>query len=68
MVNLSKERIGEDKLILADEFYANSMLGDRKLILIRSEDNKLGFAMKTLLEDNDFAKKSDNFILILLAI
>lgn len=64
VVNLSKERIGEDKLILADEFYANSMLGDRKLILIRSEDNKLAEAMKTLLEDNDFAKKSDNFILI----
>jgi DNA polymerase-3 subunit delta len=64
VVNLSKERISEDKLILADEFYANSMFGARKLILVRSSEAKTTDALKNLLEDNDFAKKSDNFILI----
>ena len=63
--NISKERLSEDKGLLADEFFAMSMLGGRKLIIIREADIAAGGALKLLIEDNDFASKSDNFILIL---
>jgi DNA polymerase-3 subunit delta len=62
--NLSKERLSQDKAILADEFFSFSMLGGRKLIMVRDADIAAGAALKILFEDRDFAKKSDNFILI----
>ncbi len=64
VVNLSKERLTQDKAILADEFFSFSMLGGRKLILIKDCDVAAGAALKLLVEDRDFAKKSENFILI----
>ena len=62
--NLSKERLVEDKGILADEFFSLSMLGGRKLILVKDVDTACGAALKILFEDSEFAKKSENFILI----
>ena len=64
VANLSKERLAEDKGILADEFFSFSMLGGRKLILVKNADIAGGAALKILFEDRDYAKKSDNFILI----
>ena len=64
VANISKEKLVEDKAILADEFFSYSMLGGRKLILIRDSDAQAGAALKMLFSDQDFAKKSDNFILI----
>ena len=64
VANLSKERLGADKGILADEFFSLSMLGGRKLILVKDCDAAAGEALKIILEDRDFAKKSENFILI----
>jgi len=40
------------------------MLGGRKLIMIRDSDVAAASAIKILFEDRDFAKKSENFILI----
>ncbi len=62
--NLSKERLVEDKGILVDEFFSFSMLGGRKLILLKDVDIAAGAALKILFEDREFAKKSENFILI----
>ena len=62
--NLSKERLSGDKGILADEFFSLSMLGGRKLILVKDCDAAAGEALKIIFEDRDFAKKSENFILI----
>ena len=62
--NLSKERLAEDKGILADEFFSFSMLGGRKLILVKDCDIAAAAALKILFEDREFVKKSDNFILI----
>jgi len=64
VANLSKERLSEDKGILADEFFSFSMLGGRKLILIKNADVAAAGALKILFEESDFAKKSENFILI----
>lgn len=64
VANLSKERLSEDKGILADEFFSFSMLGGRKLIIIKDCDAAAGAALKLLCEEPDFAKKSENFILI----
>ena len=64
VANISKEKLVEDKAILADEFFSYSMLGGRKLILIRDAESQAGAALKMLFSDQDFAKKSDNFILI----
>jgi len=64
VANISKEKLVEDKAILADEFFSYSMLGGRKLILIRDADAQAGAALKMLFSDQYFAKKSDNFILI----
>jgi DNA polymerase-3 subunit delta len=65
VAHLSKERLVEDKGILADEFFSLSMLGGRKLILIKDADLAASGALKILFEEGDFAKKSENFILIL---
>ncbi len=62
--HLGKERLSEDKGILADEFFSMSMLGGRKLILIKDCDVACGNALKILFEDKEYYKKSDNFILI----
>ena len=64
VANLSKERLSEDKGILADEFFSFSMLGGRKLILVKDCDVAAGAALKLLFEDRDFAAKSENFILV----
>jgi DNA polymerase-3 subunit delta len=64
VANLSKERLSEDKGILADEFFSFSMLGGRKLILVKDCDVAVGAALKLLFEDRDFATKSENFILV----
>lgn len=62
--HLSKERLSEDKGILADEFFSLSMLGGRKLIVVKDSDAACGAALKLLFEDREFAKKSENFILV----
>lgn len=62
--NVSKERLSEDKAILADEFFSYPMLGGRKLIIIRDSDSIAGAALKILFSDYGYAKKSENFILI----
>lgn len=62
--NISKERLKEDKAILADEFYSMSMLGGRKLIIVKDSDNSLAQSLKTIFEDDDYHKKSNNFLLI----
>ncbi len=64
VTNLSKERLAEDKGLLSDEFFSFSMLGGRKTILIKDADTAAGAALKLLFENDDFAKKSENFILI----
>ncbi len=64
VVNISKERLAQDKSLLNDEFYSFSMLGGRKLILIKDCDINVINAVKALFEDSDFAKKGENFILI----
>lgn len=64
VVNLGKERLAEDKGSLLDEFFSMSMLGGRKLILIKDLDVACAAALKLLVEDQDFYKKSENFILI----
>ena len=63
VVNISKERLAQDKSLLNDEFYSFSMLGGRKLILVKDCDINVISAIKALFEDADFAK-SENFILI----
>jgi DNA polymerase-3 subunit delta len=62
--NLSKERISEDRGLVVDEFFAMSMLGGRRLILVKDGDAKVAEGLQTLFDEQDFAKKSDNFILI----
>ncbi len=64
VANISKEKLSEDKAVLGDEFFSYSMLGGRKLILIRDSDTAAGAALKILFSDSDYAKKSENFILI----
>ena len=64
VANLSKERLSEDKGILADEFFSFSMLGGRKLILVKDCDAAVSVALKIIFESENFAQKSENFILI----
>lgn len=61
---LSSEKIKEDKAILADEFYSIAMLGGRRLIMIKDCDANTVQALKILLSDPQYGRKSDNFILI----
>jgi DNA polymerase III subunit delta len=61
---LSSEKIKEDKAILADEFYSIAMLGGRRLIMIKDCDVNTVQALKILLSDPQYGRKSDNFILI----
>ncbi len=62
--DLSKERLSGDKGALADEFYAFSMFGGRKLIMIKDAETLAGAALKELLKEEESVKKSDNFILV----
>lgn len=64
VTNISKEKISENPSILSDEFFSYSMLGGRKLIIINSSDASTSSCLKNLFEDKEYAKKSDNFILI----
>lgn len=64
VVNLSKERFASDPACLADEFYSFSMLGGRKLILIKDVDANVSRSLKDLFSQKDIAQKSSNFILI----
>ena len=65
---ISAEKIKEDKAILVDEFYSISMLGGRRLIMIKDSDKNASTALiaslKNLLSDPQYGRKSDNFILI----
>jgi DNA polymerase-3 subunit delta len=61
---ISSEKIKEDKAILVDEFYSIAMLGGRRLILIKDCDANTTLALKNLLADPQYGRKSDNFILI----
>ncbi len=61
VANLSKERLSEDKGILADEFFSFSMLGGRKLILVKDCDAAASAALKILFESENFTQKSENF-------
>ena len=61
---LSSEKIKEDKAILTDEFYSIAMLGGRRLIMIKDCDAHTVQALKILLSDPQYGRKSDNFILI----
>ena len=61
---LSSEKIKEDKAILTDEFYSIAMLGGRRLIMIKDCDANTVQALKILLSDPQYGRKSENFILI----
>ncbi|MBL6664533.1 MAG: DNA polymerase III subunit delta [Rickettsiales bacterium] len=62
--NISKERLKEDESILADEFYSMSMMGGRKLIMVKDCDNSVAESLKAIFMDDHFYEKSNNFILI----
>lgn len=65
VTEISKERLCEDKSILGDEFFSNSMMGGRKLIIIKNLDSTAISALKNLLEDKNINNNEDNnFILI----
>lgn len=62
--NISKERLGEDRGLLGDEFYSMSFMGGKKLITIKDTDVHTSSALKGLLSEEDILSKSENFILI----
>jgi len=62
--NLSEEKLEIDNALLADEFYSMAMFGGRKLIIIKDASTYTAQALKALVANKDYAKKSDNFILI----
>lgn len=64
VANLSKERISEDQALLSDEFFSMSMLGGRRLILVRDSDAKTAEAVKLLMREKHVSGDSENFILI----
>ena len=64
VTHLSKDRFASDISCLADEFYSFSMLGGRKLIMVKDPDATATAALKSLLSDKDGIAKSENFILI----
>lgn len=64
VTNISKERLSEDRGLIADEFFSLSFLGGRKLILVKENDANVLEALKSLFSEKDFSKKSENFILI----
>jgi DNA polymerase-3 subunit delta len=64
VVTINKERLAQDNSLITSEFYSISMLGGRKLILVKDVDAAMIAAIKSLFSEADFAKKSDNFLLI----
>ncbi len=64
VVHVGKERLAENKSILAEEFFSFSMLGGRKIIIVKNCDNSAASALKEIFSDSEYAKKRDNFILI----
>ncbi len=64
VAHLNKERFNQQESCLADEFYSFSMLGGRKLIIIKDCDVQAASALKDLLNNPAEVAKSDNFILI----
>lgn len=64
VTHLSSLRIKEDPAIIADEFYSISMLGGRKLIMIKDCDNAVVAGLKILFADSQYGRKSNNFVLL----
>ncbi len=64
VANISKDNLIKNSSIIADEFFSFSMLGGRKLIWINDSSANVTESIKSLILDNNFAQKSDNFILI----
>ncbi len=64
VVNLTKERFAQENSCLDDEFYSFSMLGGRKLIVLRDIDANVTSSFKALLSQKSSIVKSENFILI----
>lgn len=64
VANISKERLTENKGILADEFLSVTMMGGRKLIMIKDCDSEAAAALNILCQDDDLLNKGENFILI----
>ncbi len=64
VVHIDAKKIAEDRGLIIDEFYSISMIGGRKLIIIKDAGDEILSALETLVADNYFAQKSDNFILI----
>lgn len=62
--NISKQRLKEDKSIIANEFFSMPMMGGRKLVILKEGDNTTADCLKTIFAEEGFQDKSDNFILI----
>ena len=65
VTQLTTSRIKEDPALIADEFYSISMMGGRKLIMIKDCDAAVIAGLKILFEDGQYGRKSNNFILLL---
>ena len=64
VTNLNNQQIKEDCYILLDEFFSIPMFGERKLIIIRNPEKDFTTAIKALFATNNYASKSNNFILV----
>lgn len=62
--NLNEEKLENDNALLADEFYSIPMFGGRKLIIIKDASMHTAKALKQIIEQENYAQKSDNFILV----
>ena len=60
VVNLSWEEVKSDVGLLASEYNAISLMGDRRVIILRNADNDLTKALKEILPDS----KSDTLLII----
>jgi len=64
VANISKENMGENSTIILDEFFSLPMLGGRKIIWVNDSGVGVTHAIKSLINNDNFSNKSDNFILI----
>lgn len=64
VVNIDKDRIGENPSIIADEFFSLSMLGGRKLIMVNDSSVAVTNSLKSIIANDSFADQNNNFILI----
>lgn len=62
---ITTEKIKEDKAVLADEFFSFSMLGGRKLIMIRDCDTNVLQPLKSMIGSNSFKLENENFLLMI---